>query len=168
MTITGLRRVLLSISTLLSFSHAQLAFNTSNFVGAFAAGSGVLESLRPALAPDFDFSPSDVFDQRNGPGQYHTGDLTFRYRTSSNGTWSEGNTAALRMNVSSSQTSGLLDTQLNAALPGLPSGLSIERRWFEVDGDLALEFVFNNTGSSQLELGSVGMAIEFNLSLIHI
>jgi len=144
--------------------NAQTNFSTSNFQGTFAEGSGVLQSLRPRTNPSFDYSPSDYFDLRNGPGQYHTGDLTFRYRTSNGSSWVDADTAALRLNTTSTGPSStdLLTTDLNAQLQELAPGVNVLRTWSQLDGDLTLEFVISNAGSDVLELGSVGFPIEFN------
>ena len=138
------------------------SFSIASFDGTFAAGSGVLESLRPTGNSSFDFSPSDVFQYRDGPGQYHTGDLTFRYRGTGGGNWTTADTAALRLNVTSSTSSSLLSSPLNAALPGLDPALSVSRTWSQEDGDLTLSFTINNTGSSSIDIGSLGIPIEFN------
>ncbi|KAJ8606367.1 hypothetical protein MRB53_041036 [Persea americana] len=63
-----------------TFATAETTFSTSEFSGKFASGSGVLQSLVPQSDTGFDFSPSDVFAQRDGVGNYHTGDLTFHWR----------------------------------------------------------------------------------------
>jgi len=110
--------LLVSISFIVGGTR-QVNFSTSNFAGAFTSGSGVLLSLRPATALDFDFSPSDVFANRRGHGQYHPGDLTFKYRTAGDSSWSEADTAARRVNVPGQEiaASGLFCSDLGAALP---------------------------------------------------
>ncbi|KAI7279182.1 hypothetical protein KC343_g986 [Hortaea werneckii] len=143
---------------------ARHNFNISNFAATFASGSGVLESLRPSSNRFFDFSPSDVFSQRNGPGQYHTGDLTFRYRAKGADEWYEADTAATDAIFSSStlESDGLLHSNLNHVLPGLQD-IEVSRTWSSTeDGDLALSFTLQNTGPKPIELGSLGMLIEFN------
>ncbi|KAK5138194.1 hypothetical protein LTR08_004889 [Meristemomyces frigidus] len=149
-------------SAFVSCCIAQVNFSTINFAGNFAKGSGVLESLRPASNPAFDFSPSDVFHVRNGPGQYHTGDLTFRYRRVGGSSWSEADTAALRLNVTSVVAGGLLTTGLNQAISGLPPTLKVSRSWSKKYGDLTLSFTIQNIGTDGIELGSLGIPIEFN------
>ncbi|KAI7185449.1 hypothetical protein KC363_g7128 [Hortaea werneckii] len=139
-------------------------FNIANFAGTFASGSGVFESLRPSSNESFDFSPSDVFSLRNGPGQYHTGDLTFRYRAEGEEEWHEADTAAATTNFSSptSESGDLLRSNLNHVLPDLQD-VEVSRSWFSTeDGDLALSFTLQNTGPKPIELGSLGMPIEFN------
>ena len=140
-------------------------FTIPNFTGSLAAGSGVLRSLRaPTSNSTFDFSPSDVFDQRDGPGQYHTGDLTFRYRSAGSGNWTEADTAARRLNVSSQPSQdGILVSDLNTALPDVGKGINLARTWAsDTPGDLTLSFTIQNNGSSAVDIGSLGMPIEFN------
>ncbi|KAL9105999.1 MAG: hypothetical protein Q9227_008907 [Pyrenula ochraceoflavens] len=127
----------------------------------FAQGSGVLRSLRPNLNADFDFSPSDFFSLRNGNGNYHTGDLTLRYRTVGNGSWAQGDTATIRSNSTSFNALGVA-TSLSPALPGASQYLNVTRTWSELEGDLTLQFTLSNTQSSAIEIGSLGMPIEFN------
>ena len=145
-----------------SLTLAQLNLTLPNFSISLAAGSAVLESLRPAIDPSFDFSPSDVFHLRDGPGQYHTGDLTFRYRDAgSGGAWLTADTAAQRLNASTSAKGGMVTSNLNQALPNV-TGLKITRTWRQVDGDLALSFTLSNIGEQTFEVGGLGMPIEMN------
>ena len=152
----------LAVSLLVPRCLAQDYFFIPNFTGTFASGSGVLESLKPSTNSSFDFSPSDVFSTRNGPGQYHTGDLTFRYRKAGGDSWLDADTAKLRPNVSSVATNGLLTTFLNQALPELSPSLDVSRSWSQKDGDLTLAFTIHNVGTYAIELGSLGIPIEFN------
>ncbi|OTA24527.1 hypothetical protein BTJ68_11296 [Hortaea werneckii EXF-2000] len=68
------------------------------------------------------------------------------------------------MNFSSStlESGDLLHSNLNHVLPGLQD-IKVSRTWFSTeDGDLAFSFTLQNTGSNPIELGSLGMPIEFN------
>lgn len=142
--------------------NSQQSFSTDHFTGVLDEESGVLRSLKPSSG-SFDFSPSDVFGQRNGNGNYHTGDLTLRYRTSNNASWTEGNTAAQRNPIShQSSDDTILSSQLGDAIGGINNVLSITRSWFEYDGDLALNFTLRNINSEEVEVGSLGFPIEFN------
>ena len=160
MTGNMLPYTLLLSSGFIGISFAQVNFTTTNFLGAFASGSGVLESLRPASDPSFDFSPSDYFSLRDGAGQYHTGDITFRYRLAESDAWTEANTAAQRENTTT-VPSLAVSASLNSASPNA-SSINTTRTWGQVDGDLTLSFTIENTGSSTLEIGSLGLPIEFN------
>lgn len=152
------------ISLLLStFAYAQTDFAIPNFNGSFATGSGVLQALRITSDSGFNFSPSDVFYPRKNASQYHTGDLTFQYRTSDSSDWVTADTSHIRSNgTTSDQTGSLLSTDLNQVLPNLSNSLQVQRRWLNIDDDLGLEFTISNDGSEAIELGSLGMPIEMN------
>ena len=139
----------------------QKSFTTTQFSGLFAQGSGVLQSLKPNSNPSFDFSPSDFFALRNSNGNYHTGDLTLRYRPAGGSQWSQGDTAAKRSNSTSTPSLGAA-TSLASALPGTSDYLNVTRTWSQLDGDLTLQFTLSNVRSSAVEIGSLGMPIEFN------
>ncbi|KAK6216055.1 hypothetical protein LQW54_003829 [Pestalotiopsis sp. IQ-011] len=47
--------------------------------------------------------------------------------------------------------------------PTLPSGpLNITREWFDIDGDVSLNFSLENVAETSIELGSLGFPTEFN------
>ncbi|KAG4430052.1 hypothetical protein IFR05_014464, partial [Cadophora sp. M221] len=51
----------------------------------------------------------------------------------------------------------------SALAPTLPTGpLNITREWIDVSGDLGLQFTIQNSGSSAIEIGSLGFPAEFN------
>lgn len=154
---------LLALAVVLPLAAAQTTISTDNFDAVLAADSQVLRSLKPASQSSFDFSPADVFDSRNGNGNYHTGDLTFRYRSGTAGTWQNGNSAAERAPVSNTPANGALaSANLEATLPDSGAALNVTRRWIDVDGDLGLEFTLTNVADGTVEVGSLGFPIEFN------
>lgn len=154
---------LLALAVVLPLAAAQTTITTDNFDAVLAADSQVLRSLKPASQSSFDFSPADVFDSRNGNGNYHTGDLTFRYRSGTAGTWRNGNSAAERAPVSNTPANGALaSANLEATLPDSSAALNVTRRWIDVDGDLGLEFTLTNVADGTVEVGSLGFPIEFN------
>ncbi|KAF2149092.1 hypothetical protein K461DRAFT_288427 [Myriangium duriaei CBS 260.36] len=141
----------------------QTSFDTSVFSAQFAAGSGVLESLTSKSAGGFDFSPSDYFQYRNGNGNYHTGDLGLRFRTGTSGSWTTVETAQNRQaNTAVTQKNGVYQSNLNAALPAAKGVLDVSRVWAQVSGDLTLSFTITNVASSSVQIGALGMPIEFN------
>ena len=142
--------------------NAITPFSTDNFSGILDESSGVLRSLKPS-GQSFDFAPSGVFDQRNGNGNYHTGDLNIRYRVGGSESWVEGSTASNRSRISHQSTkNSILFSQLDDTINGIADDLSITRSWFEYDGDLALNFTVSNVNSNDIEIGSLGFPIEFN------
>ena len=154
----------LLLLTLTPLASCQIDFSTSTWQGLFAEGSGVLQSL---TAKGFDFSPSDVFSERNGTNNYHLGDLNLRFRTVGANSWTDARTAAVRNisltgGASSADNSSLLTSDLTPALPAAQGVLNVSRSWSDDNGDLALYFTVSNVGNDPIELGNVGMPIEFN------
>lgn len=141
--------------------NAHTPFSTDHFTGILD-NVGVLRSLKPK-GQSFDFAPSDVFDKRNGNGNYHTGDLTLRYRVGDSTSWSDGDTASNRTKIThQSPDNTILSSQLDDTIQGIDGDLSIKRSWFQYDGDLALNFTLTNVNSDEIEVGSLGFPIEFN------
>ncbi|KAK6063211.1 hypothetical protein SCUP515_12616 [Seiridium cupressi] len=140
----------------LGLDGGYVTLNTTNLNALFVAESQVLVSLIPA-GDDFDFLPFDYLSLRASNGQYHWGDITFRYRETGVSAWTNGDSAATRKAVTA-----ISDVSSNLA-PTLPTGpLNITRQWIEVDGDLGLQFTIQNSGSTSVEVGSLGFAAEFN------
>ncbi|KAF9636891.1 putative glycoside hydrolase family 43 protein [Lasiodiplodia theobromae] len=159
----ALRDGLVALTSLLSIVAAQTTISTDNFQAVLAADSQVLRSLKPTSQDSFDFSPADVFSSRNGDGNYHTGDITFRYRSGTSGSWQTGNSAAQRAPVTETPSNGALaSANLGPSLADSGASLNVTRRWIDVDGDLGLEFTLTNVAADSVEIGSLGMPVEFN------
>ncbi|KAF2234412.1 hypothetical protein EV356DRAFT_501985 [Viridothelium virens] len=144
---------------------AQTPFSTPNWQGLFAAGSGVLESLKPTTDLAFDFSPSDVFSTRNGNGNSHTGDISFRYRLTGQNDWIGADSATNRVNITSTEpqdSTGLLESDLDSLWPNVSSQLHVTRLWTQYQGDVILNFTLANVADTAIELGALGLAIEMN------
>ncbi|KAK4508188.1 hypothetical protein PRZ48_001926 [Zasmidium cellare] len=142
---------------------AQNTFTISNWQGQFASGSGVLQSLKPATDTSFDFSPSDYFSLRNGVGNYHTGDITLRWRIQGQAEWNDVDTSAQRdtnPQATTGNSSSLLHSTFDNVYPDIP--VSISRDWTTQDGDLVLQATVKNKNASTVELGAFGFPIEFN------
>lgn len=157
--------VALLLAVLLPLAQAQQSFTTTNWQGQLASGSGVLQSLKPASSPSFDFSPSDFFSQRNGVGNYHTGDMVLRWRQTTDTAWTTFDTAQLRnTNPTSSTPSGsLLHSDFSNVSPAFAGKLSITRDWSKVGSDLVLQVtVAVPSNAAAVELGSFGFPMEFN------
>ncbi|KAK8099390.1 uncharacterized protein PG998_012631 [Apiospora kogelbergensis] len=154
----------------LGLRNGYLNLTTKNFELKLVRDAGVLVSLKPA-GDSFDFLPFDYLRYRARNGQYHWGDITYRYREVSGGggRWIDGDSAAARKPVSAAAAGGggqggrALAT--SALAPTLPSGspLNVTRQWTEVaGGDLGLRFTIQNQGQTAIELGSLGFPTEFN------
>lgn len=142
-----------------------LDLNTTNFNARIVRDAQVLASLQPK-GDGFDFLPFDLLDVRSRNGQYHWGDITYRYRDeesgSGNGDWVAGDSAQDRqpVNAGSGSVDVLAASVLSQTLP--PGPLNVTREWLDVDGDLGLRFTVENTADSNIEVGSLGFPAEFN------
>ncbi|KAK2759834.1 hypothetical protein FQN54_002568 [Arachnomyces sp. PD_36] len=144
----------------LGLGNGYLDIQTANFTAQLVGDAQVLVSLQ-AAGETFDFLPFDLIEQRARDGQYHWGDITFRYRSKGSTKWIDGDSALARLPVTdlpagdalaaSSMAPTLLDTPLN-----------ITREWIDVSGDLGLQFTLSNSGESAVEIGSLGFPAEFN------
>ncbi|KAK8102909.1 hypothetical protein PG984_016055 [Apiospora sp. TS-2023a] len=151
----------------LGLKNGYLSLTTKNFDLKLVRDAGVLVSLKPA-GDAFDFLPYDYLPYRARNGQYHWGDITYRYREANGGPWIDGDSAAARKPVVRlGTTENDNDTALASSVlgPTLPSDspLSVTRRWTEVPGgDLGLRFTIRNAAPVAVELGSLGFPTEFN------
>ncbi|KAG6046402.1 hypothetical protein E4U39_001408 [Claviceps sp. Clav50 group G5] len=144
---------------------AQTTFSTGDWQGTLAAGSGVLQSLKPSSDPSYDFSPSDYFHFRSQPGQHHTGDITLRWRVSGQTNWTDFDTSALRASTprNSSPQGSILHSDFSNSSSVAAGKLHLTRDWLKEGTDLVLKATVSNPSSSaSLELGSLGFPIEFN------
>ncbi|KAI1432128.1 hypothetical protein GGR50DRAFT_625115 [Xylaria sp. CBS 124048] len=143
----------------LGLDDGYLTINTENFNVKIVKDAQVLASLSPA-GSDFDFLPFDLISDRANNGQYHWGDITFRYRQQGSDDWISGDSAAARKPIKIANSNVLAASNLTPTLGDIP--LNITREWLDVSGDLSLRFTIANSGSSTIELGSLGFPAEFN------
>jgi hypothetical protein len=143
----------------LGLPDGYINITTANFDAQIVRDAQVLASLKPA-GGTFEFLPFDYLSLRAKNGQYHWGDITFRYRTSGSTTWITGDSSRSRKKVTALSTGALAASGLTPTLPTGP--LSITREWINVSGDLGLQFTIVNSGSEAIEIGSLGFPAEFN------
>ncbi|GAP93127.1 putative glycoside hydrolase family 43 protein [Rosellinia necatrix] len=145
----------------LGLANGYITINTANFNAKIVKDAQVLASLTPA-GSTFDFLPYDKLSVRANNGQYHWGDITFRYRQQGSTAWVDGNSAASRKPVTAvaPAAGALAASNLGPTLAAGP--LAITREWLDVAGDLGLRFTVANTGASAVELGALGFPAEFN------
>ncbi|OTB10521.1 hypothetical protein K445DRAFT_70107 [Daldinia sp. EC12] len=146
----------------LGLKNGYITIKTANFNAKIVRDAQVLASLSPA-GDSFDFLPFDLISARAGNNQYHWGDITFRYRQNSNDPWIDGDSAASRRTVTANNGGTGVLASSNLA-PTLPSAgpLNVTREWVDVSGDLGLRFTIENSGTSPIEIGSLGFPAEFN------
>jgi hypothetical protein len=135
---------------------------TAEFCVGLDPASQTVKSLRPKADVDFDFTPSDRLDERNGPGFFELGDITLRYRSGSAGAWTNLSSADRRPELEAQPTSDtiLAATSLDAALGDAP--LQVTRAWATEKGRLALRFELSNASSEEVEIGALGVPLVFN------
>ncbi|GLB43575.1 hypothetical protein LshimejAT787_1400870 [Lyophyllum shimeji] len=150
------------VTAQLGLSDGFLSFNTSTFSVQLVTDSQTLYSLKPA-GSSFDFIPGDKMSQRQNNGQYHLGDITFRARKVGSTAWVSGDTSTARRSVTPLPASGTTLAAANLA-PTLPSSslLSITRRWVLQNNVLQLLFDVTNAQTTAVEIGALGIPLEFN------
>jgi hypothetical protein len=156
-----------------SFSPGLSQLNLASGISTFSAGSFKLSlvnasqtaySIKPASNNAFDFIPSDKMTLRQSNKQYHLGDITFRVRPVGSTTWISGDSSTARKTVTvlkPADAQTLASADLTPTLP-TGTGLSVTRRWTLTNGTLRLLFDVKNTGTTSLEIGSLGAPLEFN------
>jgi hypothetical protein len=145
----------------LGLNNGYIDITTTNFRAKVVRQSQVLASLHPA-GSSFDFLPFDLLPVRARNGQYHWGDITYRYRVAGSRTWTNGDSSQNRRAVQAMAPGDEAFAASNMS-PTLPtSPLNITREWLSISGDLGLRFTVENTGNLTIELGSLGFPAEFN------
>ncbi|KAL3486997.1 hypothetical protein BJX62DRAFT_241396 [Aspergillus germanicus] len=132
----------------------------NNFDATISHDTQLLISLK-VKGEAFDFLPADHFKNRTHDGQYHWGDITYRYRLERGSAWIDGDSSQKRSAIKSFDIPGTL-AAADLAPTLSESPLEIVREWLEVEGDLAVRFTISNVGKQQLEIGSLGLPTEFN------
>ncbi|KAG6841719.1 hypothetical protein C0991_007605 [Blastosporella zonata] len=146
----------------LGLADGFLNFTSPSFSLALVKDSQTLYSLKPT-GSSFDFIPGDMMTKRQNNGQYHLGDLTFRARKVGSTAWVSGDTSTTRHPVTPITASGTTLAAANLA-PTLPSTslLSITRRWVVQNNVLQLLFDVTNSQTTSVEIGALGIPLEFN------
>ncbi|KAG6812634.1 hypothetical protein H0H92_001717 [Tricholoma furcatifolium] len=150
------------VAAQLGLADGFLNFTSPSFLVSLVKDSQTLYSLTPT-GSSFDFIPSDMMTKRENNSQYHLGDLTFRVRTVGSTAWIGGDTSAARQPVTANKVSGttLASANLAPTLPS-PSLLNVTRRWVVENGVLQLLFDVTNSQTTAVEIGALGMPLEFN------
>lgn len=138
-------------------------YETPHFELELLKASQTVSALRPKGAEDFDFTPHDWLERRNGDGYFHLGDLTLRLRTEGTQEWAQYSTAADRAPVERLEATGSAVAAANLG-PTLPDGipLQVRRLWSVQDGHLTLRFRLTNDTDQRVEIGGLGIPMIFN------
>ncbi|KAJ4292781.1 hypothetical protein N0V90_009444 [Kalmusia sp. IMI 367209] len=147
----------------LGLSGGYTNLQSTDFKGTIVKSSGTLASLNSSRT-GFNFLPTDLLSKLAQNGAHHLGDVTFRYRTSSSASWTTVDSATSRKAVTqlASLGSGVLAGADLAPTLGTDRPFKVTREWLSSGSGLALRFNFTNTGSTSLELGSLGLPIAIN------
>ncbi|MGH7951757.1 MAG: DUF5695 domain-containing protein, partial [Limisphaerales bacterium] len=147
----------------LGLDQGFIELNTPDFNLKLVKASQTVAALQPKNATNFDFTPADQLERRDGDGFFQLGDLTLRLRQNHSGDWQSFSTAAARKPVNALPVSG--DALAAADLtPTLPENcpLQITRTWALDDGKLVLKFELKNKSDAPVEIGSLGIPMIFN------
>jgi hypothetical protein len=147
----------------LGLSSGYTTFDAGSLKGDIVRSSQTLASLN-STGNQFDFLPSDRLAQLAFNGAHHLGDITFRYRTSTNGVWTNVDSASARKPVTALNST---DSDVIAAAdlaPTLPGGTPVQiiREWLQYENDFAVRFNITNKGNGSVELGSLGLPVSIN------
>ena len=132
---------------------------------ALRGDTGTLARLSPAGEPNFDFTPGGREAERQGDGYVHIGDLNLRVRTPG-GAWLDYASSRARQPIRALPAGRgvIAAADITASMGGAP--LTIERRWVDDDGTLALRFTLVNRGATTVEVGGLGLPMVFDNILI--
>lgn len=147
----------------LGLSGGYTTVQSTDFKGTIVKSSGTLASLNSSRT-GFNFLPTDLLSQLAQNGAHHLGDVTFRYRTSGSASWTSVDSAASRKAVTplKSLGAGVIAGADLAPTLGTTRPFKVTREWLTSGTGLALRFNFTNSGTSTIELGSLGMPIVIN------
>ncbi|KAF8807874.1 hypothetical protein BYT27DRAFT_7098273 [Phlegmacium glaucopus] len=164
LTVISVSQLISAQTGTLGLNNGFISFNTSIFSVQLVKDSQTLYSLKPqANNSNFDFIPMDQMTLRQGDGNYHLGDVTFRARLTESTTWMSGDTSSVRRAVIPLPAGGSILAAADLS-PTLPSNslLNITRQWVIQDNHLQLTLSVKNTQDKAVEIGALGLPLEFN------
>jgi hypothetical protein len=149
--------------TALGLEQGTTDIDTPDFTLKLVNTSQTVAALLPKGGQGFDFTPADRLAARSGDGYYHLGDLTFRTRLGTGGSWTNYSTAAARHPVSAlpAPAGTLAAADLAPTLPA-DCPLHVVRTWALENGRLALRFALTNQTTSPVQIGALGIPMVFN------
>ncbi|WP_286773249.1 MULTISPECIES: DUF5695 domain-containing protein [unclassified Sphingomonas] len=137
-------------------------FAVGPFRLALRGDTQTLARLSPASDAGFSFVPTAREPERAGDGYNHIGDLNLRVRAP-DGEWRDFASAHARRPIRPLAARGavLAAADITASM-GKDAPFSVERRWVNDAGTLALRFRIVNTSAQPLEIGALGMPMVFD------
>ncbi|MBI0475478.1 hypothetical protein D9601_08960 [Sphingomonas sp. MA1305] len=137
-------------------------FAVGPFRLALRSDTQTLARLSPAAEPGFSFVPTDREAERAGDGYNHIGDIHLRVRAPGSA-WRDLDSAAARRPIRAlpAAKTVIAAADITASL-GTDSPLSVERRWVDEHGQLALRFTLRNVSATPVEIGVLGLPMVFD------
>ena len=150
----------------LGLNGGLITFDTSSFKVQLVEESQTLYALNTSghsNVSGFNFIPTDMMSQRQYDGNYHLGDITFRVRPLGSSNWTSGDSSVARQPVNALPVQGntFAAADLTPTLP-VDSLLKITRRWVTDNEELEVLFDVENHNAFEVEIGALGMPLEFN------
>ncbi len=144
-------------------SQGTIDLDTPDFNLRLVRSSQTVAALNPKGAGAFDFTPADRLSGRKADGYMHLGDLTFRVRQGTSGSWTSYSTAAARSPVTALAAGGQVLAAADLA-PTLPADcpLGVRRTWELEGGRLVLRLVLTNKTATAVQIGGLGIPMIFN------
>ena len=141
---------------------ATSEYRVGDLVVALRADTQTLARLSPGTEPGFSFVPTAREAERAGDGYNHIGDLNLRVRASG-GEWRDFASAHARRAIRPLPAGGaaIAAADITASM-GSDAPFTVERRWFDQKGQLALSFRIANKSDQPLEIGVLGMPMVFD------
>jgi hypothetical protein len=139
---------------------------TEHVVGQFRVAlrtdTQTLARLSPAAEPKFSFVPTAREAERAGDGYNHIGDINLRVRLAG-GAWQDFASAHSRKPITILRAGGnvIAAADITASM-GIGAPFTVQRRWVDEHGLLALHFRITNTARQPLEIGALGMPMVFD------
>lgn len=129
---------------------------------ALRTDTQTLAQLSPSAEPAFSFVPTAREAERAGNGYNHVGDINLRVRLPG-GDWRDFASAHARKPITILPPRGdvIAAADITASM-GAGAPFTVERRWVNEDGLLALRFRITNTAGQALEIGGLGMPMVFD------
>ena len=152
-----------SLPATLGLEQGYLEFDTPDFKLKLVKASQTIAALEPKSTAGFDFTPGDRLERRAANGFHHLGDITFRVRSDSTGSWRDYDTAQARQPVNAMVVSSkvLAAADLSPTLPDdVP--LQITRSWALDNDRLVLKFELKNRTAKAVQIGALSLPMIFN------
>lgn len=141
---------------------ATTDYSVGQFRIALRTDTQTLARLSPATEPAFSFVPTTHEAERAGDGYNHIGDINLRVRLPG-GAWRDFASAHARKPITILHPRGnvIAAADISASM-GADAPFTVERRWVNEGGLLALRFRITNTAAQPLEIGGLGMPMVFD------